>query len=732
MIAAHAAFLGALAAGSFAADTSPTSALPLTFAPGGSTWRAVTEGGGQVAWATGGAGPSVTLRPNGGYAGIAAPVSDQPLNGLLDAELVAAGDGNAELQVACSAAGDAAPLTSTWSFKRSGGKPQRLAARLAPVLQRNGPVYLHIGARGDGTLQLSELSLSPEDVLPPVDASSVEATLPPNWQPNGTLDATSRQMGEETDLAVEVRGVQFSVLPEASGTLGYLAPITALVVSQGEAEKSISITGEFPDGVAIEPREAPITKAQVDRATVRLQGLLPGRYTGKLIVSSGRDSAALPLTMTVAPGFPAFGTTTTEGNQVAGRWQLREIRVRASPTSTVEELVQQVAPLLEGAPAIPVVYLDGAPSVAVLKGFVIALKGKVALYGPAHRADRPFQGEDPREQAEALVAAARALHTAVSAGDYDAYVASPVFDYTAGVAGSGENKLLEACLTAGLGRFFRAFVVTAAPLPAGGVLGESVNGRNQRDASPFWAGLDRTCDHSALAAMLYRHSVEVPILTSGVTGLASTDEQLDALKAARAMAISAYAGATGVTFPEAPAAGEIALLRADGTLSATGVAAKQLSRELASAAPVRRSWKGLPGTLGEPIVALPFVRDTEAIIAFWNNTSVARRVTLELGAVPYTQHTLTLSRGTPFVSRAYDPHFRFSKAAIQAKRQEVCVRLAPLQITVLRFRLQIWTPTWLQSLTFTVERHPAAPTGEHDDRPWWKKLQDWAEGNDSG
>ena len=732
MTAAHAAVLGGLAAASLAADTSPTPALPLTFAQGESIWRAVAEGGGQVAWASGGAEPSVTLKPNAGYAGIVAPVSDQPLNGLLDAELVAVGDGKAELEVGFSAATDGAPRTWAWSFKPSGGRPQRLEARLAPLLRASGPVYLHLGARGSGTLQLSRLSLSPEDVLPPVDASSVQAPLPPNWQPSGTLDATSRRMGEETDLVVEVRGIQFSMMPEVSGTLGYLTPVTALVVSQGEAEKSISITGEFPDGVAIEPREAPITKAQVDRATVRLQGLLPGRYTGKLIVSSGRDSAALPLTVTVARGFPAFGTTITNGNQVAGRWQLREIRVRASPTSTADDLVQQVAPILEGVPAIPVVYLDGAPSTAALKGFVAALKGKVALYGPAYRADRPFKGDDPREEAEALIAAARALQAAVSAGDYDAYVASPVFDCTAAEVGSAENKLLEACLAAGLGRFFRAFVVTAAPLAAGGALGESVNGHNQREASPFWAGLDRGSDQSALAAVLYRHNVEVPILVSDVTGPASTDEQLDALKVARAMAIAAYARATGVTFPEAAGAGEIALLRPDGTLSATGVAVKQLSRELAGAGPVRRFWKGLPGTLGEPIVALPFVRDPEAIVVLWNNTSVARRVTLSLGSVPYTQHTLTLSRGPTFVSRAYDPLFRFTQEAVQAKRQEVYVRLAPLQITVLRFRLQIWTPTWLESLTFTVERHPAAPMGEHDDRPWWKKLQDWAEGNDSG
>ena len=65
---------------------------------------------------------------------------------------------------------------------------------------------------------------------------------------------------------------------------------------------------------------------------------------------------------------------------------------------------------------------------------------------------------------------------------------------------------------------------------------------------------------------------------------------------------------------------------------------------------------------------------------------------------------------------------------MQTKRQEVYVRLAPLQVQVLRYRMQVAIPTWLGSLTYTVQPKGGPPSSDRDDRPWWKKLQDWAEG----
>ncbi len=727
VIGVHVALLIGLTQPGLAAGV-PPAPLSLNLAPAAAVWRPVVEGGGAVTWSGAAADAAVTLKPGGGYAGIAAPLGEQPISGLIDAELTVVAEGTVELCVGFSAAGAEAPPGAVWLVKLPGGKAQRLGARLAPPAL-SAPLHLHLGARGAGSVRLSGLTLVSENAPPLVDAGPLKAPLPPNWQPEGTLDARSRRIGQSTELSVEVNGIGFSVIPVASGALGGSAIVKGLVTVRGQATKSLAITGQFPDGVVVEPRDSPVDTAATDQVSLRCECLLPGVYNGKLILTSGRDSAALPLQVTVGRNYPAFGTMVSDGNRTAGRWQLREMRVKASPTSTADELIRQVAPLLDEAPAMPAVYFDGLPTPDVLRAFMTAVKGKVALYSPAYRPDRPFRGPDPRAEAEALLALAKTVLSAVRSADLDAHVLSPVFDASANQPGSPEAKLLEACLAAGLDKCMGGVIVTAPALPPGGVLGELANGKNVREPSAFWAGVDRLCDPSGIQATLASRGVALPILTSGITGPASTDEQVDALKVARTTTAATYGGATGVTFREA-AAGDISLLRADGALSAAGIAVKELSRELAGAAPIARSWKGLTGVLGEPIVILPFVRESEGILVLWNNTSVARSITLTMGAIPYSQSTVTISGDGTFVSRTFDPHFRFVKEALQVKRQDVYLKVAPLQVMVVRFRLEIWTPNWLASVTFTPQPQAPASPGVPDDRPWWQKLQDWAEGHE--
>jgi hypothetical protein len=89
---------------------------------------------------------------------------------------------------------------------------------------------------------------------------------------------------------------------------------------------------------------------------------------------------------------------------------------------------------------------------------------------------------------------------------------------------------------------------------------------------------------------------------------------------------------------------------------------------------------------------------------------------------------LTISRDDPFISRAYEGHFEFPLRALQKQRQEVYFRLAPLQVMVRRYRLDVALPTWLKGVEFTVQPGSRPPTNDRDDRPWWKRLQDWAAG----
>ncbi len=729
MISNWLGLLAVLTAPCFAARDE-SSRLDLNFAAGEGTWH--TVGQGEVRWEGDGEAASVQLSPDSGYAGVAALLPDEAAGRLVDIEVTVSGNGKAEFVASFSPNEGRAPDSPAWMADLSGGKRRRLAARLAPPAGTGAPLYLHLGARGSGHVSASDLVVVSEEALAAVEGPK-DAALPAGWEPTGNLDATPRRMGEATELLVEVAGVEFALVPQAACTVGTLAPLTALVTNRGGREKTLVVRAACPDGLAFDPREFPLTRAGTDRAVLRFQGLLPGTYAARMDVSCGEDAASIPVEATVARGYPAFGTTVSDGNQVTGRWQIREILVRASKQSSAQDLLAQVQPHLLDSPAIPVVHFDGLPPPEVLRAVVQELKGKVGLYGPAWRSDRPFTGGDPRAAAEALLAVSREVFSTVRTSDLEAAVLSPVFDHSANQPGSSENGLLNTCLDLGMSEYFAAVAVAGPSLPASGALGESVNGRNLRDASPFWTGLDKACYLSGVDMALESRDVYLPFLTSNIHGPASVDERLDALKATHAMACTAYVGCTGATFPESAAPGNIALTRPDGSLSAVGMAVRELSRELAGARAIARSWedKGIPGRIGEPIVVLPFLRGPEAIIVIWNNTSVARHLTLTLRDVPYSEHTLAISHADPFVARTYQDHFRFSDEAVKANAREVYIRSSPLQVMVVRYRFRVALTTWLASVEFTPKsRMKSGGPPAHDDRPWWKKLQDWADGKE--
>ncbi|MBM3472448.1 MAG: hypothetical protein FJX75_04145 [Armatimonadetes bacterium] len=721
-------FLAVLAAATGCA-TAQTGELPLTFADGQRAWTVLADGGGQVSWSGSGPATEVSLAPGAGQAGIVARLEPEP-TGLVDIGVSATGEGAPQLVVQFLREPTTKSAATLWRMAVPPGKRQRLAARLAPPAAGSQPLYLYIGAQAQGQLRLSELALVQETLPLPAD-TSVKPALPDGWKPDGPLDAQAREIAGVTELTVDVGGTQVSVNPETSCALGGFASLSALVLARGTGTRMLSITGEFPDGVACDAREYAIAKSGLHNASLRVQGLLPGAYSGRLTASSGKDSASFPIHLTVSRNYPAFGVTAGD-TPGARQWQLREVLVRATVTSTAQQLLDQVRPIIEGPPTIPVVFFEGLPENGVLREFVTALKGKVGLYSAAWRPGRPYQSNAFQEEAEALLAVSRELHSVVSTADLDAACISPVFDCTANAEGTPENRLLDACLALKMDKYFGAVVVRATPLPVGGVLGESLNDKNAREPSAFWADLDPQQYPRTVEALMEKHDASQPILTSGIGGPASTDERLDAVKVARSMCLAAYAGATGATFPGGPEAGRIALTRADGALSPAGLAVRELSRELAGAAPILRSWTSseISGRFGEAIVALPFVRGDEVILVLWNNTSTAKLLTLTLRQVPYSEHVLAVSRDDPLISRTYEGHFEFTKRAVQAKRQEVYVRLAPLQVQVLRYRMQIAIPTWLDGLTYTVQPKGGPPKPDRDDRPWWKKLQDWAEGTE--
>lgn len=697
------------------------------FAMQDQAWSAITDGQGRVVWSGSGQATEVVLSPAGGAAGVVALLFPTP-TGLVDVSLSVLTEGDAQLGAQFVTGRDTLPSTFLWSPPVVAGKRQRSAARLAPPVPNGHELYFCLVAHGHGTVRVGELALLHEPLPPPLSAPASNA-MPLDWKPEGNLDAQAHDIAGTTELVVHVNGLQVSVRRDTACSLGHFTPLVAFMEVRGTGARSVTITGEFPDGVICDPRSDTISKGGIHRGQIRLQGALPGVYEGRLRVSSGKESAALPVRVAVSRGYPAFGASMTD-KPGPYQWQLREICVKADHLSTAEALAEQVHPFIEGQAAIPALFFDGMPTPEVLRRFVSVLKGRVGLYSPAWRPQRPCEVGRVQEEAETLLSQAQLLHSIVSTTDLDAACVSPLFDWTANVEGSPENQLLEACFALGMNRFFSAVALKAAPLPVGGVLGESVNDRNRRDPSVFWTGLDTAHYPAGVEAVMEKYDAAAPILTSDIGGPPSTDERLDGLKVARTMALAAYAGATGATFTEFSNSGMIGLTRADGTLSPAGLVVRELSRELAGASPVLRTWSSddVAGRVGEPIVILPFLRGDEVALVLWNNTWTTVALTLKLRQEPYSEHRLVISRDDPFVSRTYQAHFEFSPQAIQAKRREVYVRLAPLSLQVLRYRMEVPIPTWLESVAFTPVPKGGPPKPERDDRPWWKRLQDWAQG----
>jgi len=707
-----------------AAQGQPTK-LDMGLERGDAVWRDVTEGEGGVSWEGEGAKAAAVLHPKGGYAGISAPLEGEVAGKIVNFRLTAAPQGEAQLQAYLGVSGEALPESPVWVHDVPAGKNHKAVVKLAPPVMGGETLYLHIGARCEGTVRLTALEVIAEPLGPAFEALEVTPSLPEGWQPDGILDAEERQIGDRKELLLRVGAVQFSVPPAGECTLGSFAPLSALVRSDSGAARKLELTGEFPEAIAFDRREYAQVERGTDSATLRIQGLLPGEYVGRLSVASGNDVGSLPLNISVKRGYPTFGTAALVGNEVAGKWQLREIVVKATAGSTADDIVGQVEPLLGDSPAMAAVFLDGVPGAEALTEAVKRLAGRVALYSAAFRPNRPFTGDAPQEEAERLLSAAMQLRSVVSVADPTAARMSPLFDHSAETVGTPEYKLLDACLKLGLGEHFHALAVTSPPVAAGGALAESQGKPGPRAVSGIWAALDIAHSHYGTETLLYEHDVPVPILTSAVDVARSVDERLDGLKVARLMALSAYTGATGVTFRERQTATQVGLLDEGGALTPAGLAVRELSRELAGTAPLVRSWstEGLSGRLGEPVLILPFAREREGIAVLWNNTSARRPVTITLGLVPYSVHTTDISLEDGFLTREYAPRFQFSAEAQKAKRQDVDIVLEPLQIKVLRYRFRLVLPTWLDRVDYTPEKKGGPGKPGRDDRPWWQQMQ---------
>ncbi|MEI6502690.1 MAG: hypothetical protein WCP21_16900, partial [Armatimonadota bacterium] len=126
-----------------------------------------------------------------------------------------------------------------------------------------------------------------------------------------------------------------------------------------------------------------------------------------------------------------------------------------------------------------------------------------------------------------------------------------------------------------------------------------------------------------------------------------------------------------------------------------------------------------------PITYKPFLRGGEGIVVLWNNTSVARDITLEFRSQPVVSHRVTISYGGEFVTSRWEPIMKFSAESFRRGIPSVFLRLEPQQVQFHAFRLLDPHVAWLRGVSFTapfVAPAKLPPADRRDARTWWTDM----------
>jgi hypothetical protein len=611
------------------------------------------------------------------------------------------------------------------------GKWHRVSLLLRVPAVKGEATRLAFGVAGAaGSWQLDDIAVTkgslPTSSATPLPGVPTETgRLPAGWEPNGNLDATATQIGAEDELSVNVNGLAVSARPTMVCYRGFREGLVLYAVNRGQMDKELQLSAETAPEVEAPSWTVPIKGNGTTRFHMAVQGLRQGKYWLKLNLASGPDKAALPVQVEVRPSYPALGAlwnATAPAEAVAAVLTAPvDVQVLVGPPDyaalqpTVERLRALHTDIL-GAPLSS--GLQTAPLTA-------ALSQLSEQWEPNFWIPWPSAGDDLGP----VAAAATAFAGVQQRKTRSVGVFSPPLPlrrvWPDGRPVPAQPEALNADRTAGL----LAITVRPPRLGAPCVLGEQLDGKGETAGGAAFAQ-NRQADLGGLRAALTARQANLPLLVMDLAARSSGDPRLDALALARALTLSLAQGSTGAILAPQRSAdngfGLLPLAGVDGTATPTAQVVRELSAELASATPVvpLAATEGISPAPDAVINFRPFLRGGEGIVVLWNNSSVGRDVTLEFRSQPVSAQYLRFAYQGDFVQRRWHPIFQFSEEAFQRKRPVLMLRINPLEVYALSFRLLDPHTAWLRTVEFTKPFTPnrdAMPPGR-EERTWWRDM----------
>ena len=599
-----------------------------------------------------------------------------------------------------------------------------------PSMGANGTPHLAFGAVGGaGTWQVDEVSVQP-GTLPafaPADQAGekpVTARLESGWVPAGTLDATSKTVGEQQELIANVNGVELGVLPQFTCYRGFREGMMIYAVNRGDLDKTVRAELAGPDYVDSPAWDVPIKSNGTTTFRMAVQSLRQGECWVKLTCTSAGRSVSVPVKVICKPSYPTLGGWWKDSVapallQAAARTPLDLQVLCAAPEAAA------LGPMAQAVQAAGLEYVlaptaDGLASQQYLAAVSQLLDGLHPTFW------LPYCGSDPAQTFLAAPGLAGALRKKQLSGG----VFTPPLELA---RDPSKNRLLpvkSTLLTSDRTSGLLSLTCRLPRLRPACVLSEQVDGKGEAPGgaalAQFWQS-----DLSGLRALANERQVNLPLLVDHLQGAPGGDERLAALGLAKALVNCLYQGSTGVTLDVGPSDDNaFAVLPAQDSQGAPRPVAavmRLVQQELASATPLvpLLNSADISANGDTPVTYKPFLRGGEGIVVLWNNTSVAKDITLEFRSQPVVSHRVTLSYGGEFVTSRWEPIMKFSQESFKRGIPSVFLHLEPQQVQFHAFRLLDPHAAWLRGVSFTTPFIAApkdAPADHRDARTWWTDM----------